>query len=91
MDICGSFVSMCRYMGLCLLYDGLIGLVQLCHSGLGCGGICGLQGLLEASAQDLLQMFGIGPAIDPGVMPTIGILYLCGHDDVSYWGNCPGL
>ena len=33
-------------------------------------------------------MLGIGPAIDPGVMPFVGILYLCRHD-VSYWGNCP--
>lgn len=33
-------------------------------------------------------MLGIGPAIDPGVMPLLGILYLCRHD-VSYWGNCP--
>jgi hypothetical protein len=34
-------------------------------------------------------MLRIGPAIDPGVMPLVGILYLCRHDDVSYWGNCP--
>ena len=33
-------------------------------------------------------MLGIGPAIDPGVMPLGGILYLNRHD-VSYWGNCP--
>ena len=33
-------------------------------------------------------MLGIGPAIDPGVMPLVGILYLCRHT-VSYWGNCP--
>jgi len=58
-------------------------LVQLCHSGFGCGGICGLEGLLEARAQELLQMFGIGPAIDPGIMPLVGILYLCRHDAVS--------
>ena len=31
-------------------------------------------------------MLGIGPAIDPGVMPFVGILYLCRHD-VSYC--CP--
>ena len=33
-------------------------------------------------------MLGIGPAIDPGVMPLGGILNSCRHND-SYWGNRP--
>jgi len=59
----------------CLLDDVYECLVQLSHSGLGCGGICGLEGLLQGRPKKGLQMLGIGPAIDPGVMPLVGILY----------------
>ena len=89
MDVDGRiFASVCRYMLFCLLYDVCECLVQLCHSGFCCFGICGLQGLLQGRSKKGLQMMGIGPAIDPGVMPFVGILYLCRHN-VSYWGNCP--
>jgi hypothetical protein len=54
----------------------------------GCFGICGLQGLLQGRTKKGLQMLGIGPAKDPGVMPLLGIFYLCRHD-VSFLGNCP--
>jgi hypothetical protein len=36
-----------------------------------------------------LQVFGIGSAVDPRVVPLVGVFDLCRHD-VSFWGNCPG-
>ena len=76
-------------MGLSLLDDGCEGLVQLSNPGLGLGGISCLEGLLEGSAQGLLQSLGVGPAVDPGVVLLVGVLDLWRHD-VSFGGNCPG-
>ena len=76
-------------MGLSLLDEGCEGLIELSHTQLGLGGIAGLEGLLERSTQDGLQCLGVGSAVDPGVVPLVGILYLCGHFGVSYRGNRP--
>ena len=51
-------------MGLSLLDDGCEGLVQLSNTRFGLGGIACLEGLLEGSAQGLLQSLGVGPAVD---------------------------
>ena len=63
-------------MGLSLLDDCCEGLIELSHTGLGLGGIAGLEGLLEGAAQEGLQGFGVGPAVDPGVVGLVGVLNL---------------
>jgi hypothetical protein len=35
-----------------------------------------------------LQSLGIGSAIDPGVMPFVGVFYVCRHN-VSLLGQLP--
>ncbi|XNK63261.1 hypothetical protein OLX08_07510 [Nereida ignava] len=75
-------------MGLSLLDDGVEGCVQLCDPCFGLGGICCLEGLLKGRSQEGLEGLGVGPAVNPGIMPFVGVLYLCRHD-VSYWGNRP--
>ena len=63
-------------MGLSLLDDGCEGLVQLSHTQLGLTGIPCLEGLLEGRAQEGLQGFGVGPAVDPSVVGLVGVLNL---------------
>ena len=63
-------------MGLSLLDDGCEGLVQLSNTRFGLGGIACLEGLLEGSAQGLLQCLGVGPAVDSGVVGLVGVLDL---------------
>jgi len=63
-------------MGLSLLDDGCEGLVQFSDTQLGLTGIPCLEGLLEGSAQERLQGFGVDPAVDPGVVGLVGVLNL---------------
>ena len=77
-------------MGLSLLDESCEGLVELSHTQLGLGGIAGLEGLLEGAAEDRLQCLGVGSAVDPGVVPLVGVFDLWRHD-VSFLGQLPRL
>ena len=77
-------------MGLSLLDESCEGLVELGHTQLGLGRIAGLQGLLERSTQDRLQCLGVGSAVDPCVVPLVGVFDLWRHD-VSFLGLLPRL
>ena len=59
-------------IGLSLLDEGCEGLVQLSHADFRFAGIRGFEGLLEGRAKGLLQVFGIGSAVDPRVVPLLG-------------------
>ena len=77
-------------MGLSLLDESCKGLVELSHTQLGLTGIHCLEGLLERSAEERLQGFGVDPAVDQGIVPLVGVFDLWRHD-VSFLGQLPRL
>jgi hypothetical protein len=75
-------------MGGGLFDDVGIGEIELGHPGTGCPGISGLEGALQGGPEEGLEVFGKGPAVEPCVVPEIGVLDVCGHK-VSFPGQLP--